>query len=363
MELNFLRNILLDLTKRFSQVNLPYKDFLKRELLHLNDYEKCLIKKKIIALNYDIGASSVLNLLKETNVLNCNEYLEKIDDKTELLQIITDILDDPVNAIALIEEILNEEKYSEQINQYFENYINDVITNQNIIETEMISVLETNLTKKTFSDIVLPIFLEQIFHHVHEKTQNLMEVLGNQKAFNMKFKTFKLLNLIFKSLMKDYEENIINHIIVLWKNHDIHDCNWFFTLMTINYVNAGSESYKDLKKLIESEFKKFRTSNDHIYLYKALIAARQLFYYSPFDTSTNNYKQWVKCSIGELNYIVKDKTQYINIIETLQNTVSYENDYDILEIHIKTQIAAPSKEYSRVLEYKRLLQSRQAALL
>jgi hypothetical protein len=71
----------------------------------------------------------------------------------------------------------------------------------------------------------------------------------------------------------------------------------------------------------------------------------------------------VKSNIGELNYTVKDKSLFVQLIETLQNVVCYENDSDLLEFHVASSLSAPHREYSRILEYKRLLQSRQAALM
>ena len=47
---------------------------------------------------------------------------------------------------------------------------------------------------------------------------------------------------------------------------------------------------------------------------------------------------------------------------SLENLIPFENDLDIVKIHISVQISAPSKEYSNVLGYKQLLRSREEVL-
>lgn len=98
-------------------------------------------------------------------------------------------------------------------------------------------------------------------------------------------------------------------------------------------------------------------------MHNSLILARQLFHYSPEEKKSTTYKQWVKNNIGELNYTIKNKSMFSELIESLENMVFYENDFDVLDVHLTTQISAPNKLYNRVLEYKRLIQTKWDSLL
>lgn len=103
------------------------------------------------------------------------------------------------------------------------------------------------------------------------------------------------------------------------------------------------------------KFKNFRETNDASSLFISTILARQLYHYSP-ETST--YKVWLKNHFGELKYSIKNTEKFTQLLQSLENMVVYENDSEILEIHIGCQISAPSKMYSLVLEYKEILKSK-----
>jgi len=64
-----------------------------------------------------------------------------------------------------------------------------------------------------------------------------------------------------------------------------------------------------------------------------------------------------------MNYKLKNKSAFADIMSSLENLIPFENDLDVVKIHISIQISAPSKEYSRVLAYKQLLRSREDVLL
>lgn len=108
-------------------------------------------------------------------------------------------------------------------------------------------------------------------------------------------------------------------------------------------------------------FKSFRENNDLKSLYISIILARQIFHYST-SIEESTYKTWVKNNFGELKYFVKEAGAFNELLQTLQNLVVYENDCEILKIHISCQMSAPSKMYSAVLEYKEILKSKQEVL-
>lgn len=261
MELGYLKYILNDLISRFSHVKSLNNGFLKRELIHLGEMEKKLVKKKILACKYDLGALSVLILLKETGILNVCEFLDNIKDSTELLQIITDIFDDDTcNSAILIEEILAENKYTEEVSEVFKNYVDDVLENSEVIKTEMMIALEENLSKETFSRIVLPKFLNIIMKHPFKKCSSVIDVLNNQKKFNEKFKTMKMLTTVIERLMKLYSDTIFEEMMMMLMKSD-DELNWFFALLLINFITD------DQQKIIKSKFLLLQISNSFHYYF------------------------------------------------------------------------------------------------
>ena len=71
---------------------------------------------------------------------------------------------------------------------------------------------------------------------------------------------------------------------------------------------------------------------------------------------------WAKNNFGDLKYSLKDSQTFSDLLQSLQNIVVYENDIEVLKVHIGCQISAPSKMYSTVLEYKEILKSKEETL-
>jgi hypothetical protein len=90
-----------------------------------------------------------------------------------------------------------------------------------------------------------------------------------------------------------------------------------------------------------------------------MIMARQLFHYHPKPTMT--YRAWVKSSIGEMHYHLKDNTKFTHAIECLQNAIFYETDLEVLQAHVQTAISSPRGTNHLVLEYKQQLRMRIAS--
>jgi hypothetical protein len=90
--------------------------------------------------------------------------------------------------------------------------------------------------------------------------------------------------------------------------------------------------------------------------------ARQLYHYTAYKKKLT-YQQWIKNNIGDLNYKLKNKSAFKDIMSSLENLIPFENDLDVVKIHISVQISAPSKEYSNVLAYKQFLRSREDVLM
>lgn len=90
-----------------------------------------------------------------------------------------------------------------------------------------------------------------------------------------------------------------------------------------------------------------------------MIVARQLFHYASEPSET--YKNWVKKTIGEMHYRLKDKTKFTHAIEGLQGMIFYETDADVIAIHAQTSISSPNGTNHLVLEYKQQLKIRAAS--
>jgi hypothetical protein len=92
-----------------------------------------------------------------------------------------------------------------------------------------------------------------------------------------------------------------------------------------------------------------------------MIVARQLFFYSP--TPFMAYQAWMKTSICDLNFLLKnqDPEKFIKILEVLQNSIIYENDHEIIEIHSKTALPSTRGYNHLVLEYKQMLKMKLAS--
>ena len=72
------------------------------------------------------------------------------------------------------------------------------------------------------------------------------------------------------------------------------------------------------------------------------------------------YQNWLKATVGEMNYNLKDSQKFTIAIEMLQQIISYENDIDIVNIHAETAISSPRGTHHLVLEYKQMLRTKSA---
>lgn len=355
MDFSYLKNILNNLIQRTEYRNLPHVYELKRELHCLNKNEKKIIKNRIKDLQYNIGTFDVIKMLNEENILSISEYLENIKEDFEAMQIITDLFDDSVNSLDLLTEVLASNKFQEQIDESLKNYVQDLIEHPELIKIELLSSTCESLPKNVFQNSILKKSLQHLTHYKNDTDKDFSHVITQQKEWNVQYGEGMLAN-TFKSIIPSHGEFIVNELISIINQEGI---NWFYVLMIVNFFNEDGPGYKYIKITITSYFKKFKETNDITSLYKSIILARQLLHYSPV---TSTYKAWVKNNIGELKYSLKNAECFTDLLQSLQNLVVYENDCDIIRIHIGCQISAPSKMYSTVLEYKEILKSKDEVL-
>jgi hypothetical protein len=243
MDLNYLRNILNNLIKRIQHRNLPNEFDLKRQLHFLDEREKFVIKTKIKNEVYDIGTFSVIKILKNENILGICEYLEAVGDEYEVLQIITDLLDDSVKSVDLLSEVLTNAKFQSQIDQALNNYVQDLIQHPELIKTELILSTYKALQTNVFHSSILKKFINLLLHYEDERSYELPNVISSQLEWNKKFKDFSLISKIFMTIMPVHSEFIVNEIMPA-VNEKI---NWFFLLLILNYLKDDQAGYGDMK--------------------------------------------------------------------------------------------------------------------
>lgn len=371
MELNYLINIVNDLSNRFENPNVPFEHELRRELLNLGDFEKKIVERKVNSMAYNVGTLHCMKLLK--GITTISEYLTNVTSIQEKLQIITEILDDKQHVDCLI-DIIDSNLFNDLIDLSIKTYVNDLIHQQNIIENEIIMSLQENLPAEAFTTSILTKFLNHLFHMEFKNTDELIDVFSNQKDWNLEYGSFRVLKNVIQNIMPSYNNVIVKEIKSLIQN-DKKVC-WFFMLMVIGYIKEEYDGYVELKSkilelitqshvtcyiftdLVNGYMSTFIETQNLESLQKSLILARQLYHYT-VDKQKLSYQQWLKNNIGDLNYRLKDKSTFSDIIQTLENLVPFENDLDIVKITLSVQISAPSKEYSKVLGYKQLLKSRE----
>jgi len=244
MELNYLINIVNDVTKRFEHPALPFEHELKKELINLNEYEKQVLRNKINSISYNIGALNVLKLLKECDICSITDYLGSINDDFEKLQIVTEILDDEESYI-LFAELIDSNRFNDLIDMAIKNYVNDLIHRQGIIQNEIIMSTQKLLPTDNFTKCILPKFLNNLFHLDFKNPKELIEAVTNQNDWTQEFGSFRVLRSVIDNVMHSYNNVIVKEICSLINSEK--DICWFFILMAVNYIKDEYDGHVELK--------------------------------------------------------------------------------------------------------------------
>ena len=244
MELNYLINIVNELTNRFEHPKVQFEHELKKELVNLNDFEKQIVRNKINSISYNIGALNVLKILKECDVCSISNYLGSINNEFEKLQIVTEILDDKESYI-LFEELIDSNRFDDLIDMSIRNYVNDLIHRQDIIQNEIIMSTHKLLTGDHFIKCILPKFLNSLFHLDFKSPKELIEAVSSQNEWNLEFGSFRVLRNVIDNVMPLYNSLIVKEICSLI-NSEKSIC-WFFILMVVNYIKDEYDGYVELK--------------------------------------------------------------------------------------------------------------------
>jgi hypothetical protein len=258
MELNYLINIVNDLSRRFEQPTLPFEHELKRELINLNDFEKQILRNKINSISYNIGALNVLKILKECDICSISDYLGSISDDYEKLQIVTELLDD-IESYVLFNELIDNNRFNELIDMAIKNYVSDLIHRQDIIQNEIIMSTHKLLPADNFTKCILPKFLTNLFHLDFKNQKELIEAVSNQNEWNLEFGSFRVLRNILDNVMPLYNNLIAKEICSLI-NSEKNIC-WFFILMAISYIKDENDGHAELKSKSAGSFRNPMTVN------------------------------------------------------------------------------------------------------
>lgn len=322
----------------------------------------------------------MIRLLKETGILCLSEYLCNLDDPVEVQSIIGDLIDSE-DMTDLTAEIVVSSKSSEVIAMHFQEcfkqYVADVIDRPELIRSEFVTRTTRHLPVDIHRDCIAVKFIEEILCHNMNKVADLTEVICRQETWNAQFKDkkLKLLSGILQQLSIHHSDATALHLLKQLQSEQ--DANWFFLLIIIKHFKEDSRGFEELKSELRNPtaanfclisdlsehlkllFNKFRQAGNSQHFYTMLIIARQLFHYTQ---STTTYKSWVKSTIGEMHYSLKDQTKFMETLQVLQNVIFLESDLEILEIHAQTSITSPPGANAAVLEYKQMLRTRVAAL-
>lgn len=260
--MNFLVDILEDLKSRFES-KFTTNDFqLKRQLSVLDEFEKMLIRKKILGkfccetwswsltkyfleLDYNIGALKVIKVLKECEILNVTDYLLSKPSEEDQQGIIADIIDLDETQLMLKEVILSTRTsavISTQFHQCFSQYTYDVINRPDLIKNEFISGISRVLSSEDFRELVIVRFMSEEHNDV-----DLAQVFSCQKEWNLKFLdgNLQLVTEILRQIAAEHSESMVKFVMKQLQSESKQ--NWFFMLLILKLVDRESKGVKDLK--------------------------------------------------------------------------------------------------------------------
>jgi Fanconi anaemia group A protein N terminus len=323
----------------------------------------------------------VLKILQDCKILKITDYLLTQTNEEDIQGIIADIIDLEESPHQLLREVITITRSSGVIctnfHQCFVQYTSDVINRPEVVKNEFITSIESLLEFEDFRDLIVR-FMTELMSQEETEHINLTQVLSNQKDWNLKFgeARLKLVVKIVKQISINHTDAIVK-ILLKQINLEKKNCNWFFFLLIMRYVKQESKDVNDLKGkflnffedscliclnlpvFLKFSFKKFLESNNADHLVMMLIIARQLYHYS--NAPTNSYHTWVRSTIGEMNSTLKDAAKFTQTLDALQKIISYERDFDVVNIHAEIAIPSPRGTNHIVLEYKQLLKTRAAA--
>ena len=266
--MDFLREIIEDLKYRFEN-KCTVDDFqLKRQLKVLNQFEKQLIRKKIlrkikkmqkfaktsinfsIELEYNIGSLKVFKILKECKILTLTDYLLGQTNEEDLQGIIADVIDLDTSQ-QLLKEVIMSSKSSDvintQFNQCFIQYTFDVMNRPELIKNEFVTSVEPLLTAEDFWELIGARFLNEILAQDELRYSELTQVLSDQKAWNLLYEGQKLKATcsILQKISKNHSEDIFK--LVLKQLQSEEKINWFHLLLICRHAGQNLIATNDVK--------------------------------------------------------------------------------------------------------------------
>jgi hypothetical protein len=202
------------------------------------------------AFSYNVGALTVLKLLKECEVVGISEYLQEKSDEAEVQGIIADLIDLD-DAEELLADVIKASQSSEVLNSHFQEclrqYTFDVLMRPELIQHEFISSVKRLLPEGVFRDLIALRFLEEALNIEYKKVLEISAVISNQKTWNCEFAGEKLE--VFNKVVNRLAEHNSEMIAKLFLQHlQSPDINWFIVLIVLRHIDQKSKGFDDIKR-------------------------------------------------------------------------------------------------------------------
>ncbi|XP_030377928.1 uncharacterized protein LOC115626651 isoform X2 [Scaptodrosophila lebanonensis] len=295
------------------------KDF--QELLKsLTPKEKLLASKYFCQLPWKIGTLRVLRQFQDLRLLTATEYILSIQNNVQVQLVLNEFLE---------------------------------------AEYELLENIFISAAYDSFNAIILNAALEDLFYH-----------LFNDLASNPKISSLAYLAPLCKSLPANVLTKVMHTHIHILLNLHASDINQAFIHFS-DWINKGVDELVFIKVLCEKEWKFYviliqsiaSTSNAdttmflkqylksrllkiggapcklsmlHLLLTARAATARTMSVKHNLDA----YASWYKENICEMNYMM-DVERFQNVLNLLQECITYEKEQQYLEIHAAMAISPP----------------------
>jgi hypothetical protein len=212
--------------------------------------ENELHEKRLVELDYNVGALQVIKILKDCGILSVSEYLHHQTIEEDVQGIIADIIDLDTSGELLTEVIIATRTsilINTQFHQCFIQYTADVIERPDLIKHEFIASTSSFLSPQDSWELIASRFLTELIEQEVVLNLNLVEVFSNQKSWNEKYteEKFKLVNEILGRISKNHNEEVVKFVVKQFQTEKNN--NWFYLLMIVRLIDSCAKGLNDVK--------------------------------------------------------------------------------------------------------------------
>ena len=200
--------------------------------------------------DYNIGALKVLKLLAEAKIVSFSDFLQSVDNESEIQAIITDVLDSEDHQdvlVAIVDSLKSSNVINANFQACFKEYLKDLIEKPELIKFEFISVLERRLEPEAFRENIAEMLLDEIFQFDLNSDVEVTQVISNQKAWNEEFKNdkYELLTKVLKSVSLNHSNTLAKCLMRTLQTDQ--RVNWFYLLFALRLLDQKSKGCDELK--------------------------------------------------------------------------------------------------------------------